>query len=326
MIAIEISSFGPPEVLRPADVAKSVAGPGDVVISVKAAGVARADTLQRQGKYPPPPGASEIPGLDVAGQIDSVGPGVTSWKPGDSVCAILSGGGYAEFCAVPAVQVLPLPQGWTFAEAVTLPENLFTVYDNLVTRAGLTSGETALIHGGASGIGSMALMVSRFLRAEAFATAGSDAKCGACLTFGANHAINYRTSDFVQEVKRKTGGRGVDVILDLVGGDYLGKNLDVLATEGRIAVIATQGGRTAQLDLGALMRKRCRVIGSTMRARSSEEKGRVAERLLKRIWPALPTKDPIRPVIDSQFPLTDAAKAHARMESGEHIGKIVLVP
>ncbi|MBV8834868.1 MAG: NAD(P)H-quinone oxidoreductase [Acidobacteriaceae bacterium] len=326
MIAIEISSFGPPEVLRPADVAKPVAGPGDVVISVKAAGVARADTLQRQGKYPPPPGASEIPGLDVAGQIDSVGPGVTSWKPGDSVCAILSGGGYAEFCAVPAVQVLPLPQGWTFAEAVTLPENLFTVYDNLVTRAGLTSGETALIHGGASGIGSMALMVSRFLRAEAFATAGSDAKCDACLTFGANHAINYRTSDFVQEVKRKTGGRGVDVILDLVGGDYLGKNLDVLATEGRIAVIATQGGRTAQLDLGALMRKRCRVIGSTMRARSSEEKGRVAERLLKRIWPALPTKDPIRPVIDSQFPLTDAAKAHARMESGEHIGKIVLVP
>ena len=326
MIAIEISSFGPPEVLRPADVAKPVAGPGDVVISVKAAGVARADTLQRQGKYPPPPGASEIPGLDVAGQIDSVGPGVTSWKPGDSVCAILSGGGYAEFCAVPAVQVLPLPQGWTFAEAVTLPENLFTVYDNLVTRAGLTSGETALIHGGASGIGSMALMVSRFLRAEAFATAGSDAKCDACLTFGANHAINYRTSDFVQEVKRKTGGRGVDVILDLVGGDYLGKNLDVLATEGRIAVIATQGGRTAELDLGALMRKRCRVMGSTMRARSSEEKGRVAERLLKRIWPALPTKDPIRPVIDSQFPLTDAAKAHARMESGEHIGKIVLVP
>ncbi len=324
MFAVEISSFGPPDVLHLVERPKPIAAPGELVIQVEAAGVARADTLQRQGHYPPPPGASDIPGLDVAGCIDSVGQGVKEWQTGEQVCAILAGGGYAEYCAVPAFQVLPMPHGWSCAEAVTLPENLFTVYDNLITRAGLKEGETILIHGGTSGIGSMALMLSRLVKARAFATAGSESKSHACLTFGAEVAFNYKETNFVVEAKRHTGGAGVDVVLDMVGGAYLEKNLEVLATEGRLVIVATQGGRTAQLDIGKLMRKRCRIIGSTMRARSAREKGAVAQRLLKDVWPALPAKNPIRPVIDSVFPFAEAAQAHARMESGEHIGKIVL--
>ncbi len=324
MIAIEISSFGPPDVLKPVERAKPVAGNGEVVIRVEAAGIARADTLQRQGKYPPPPGASDIPGLDVAGTIDSLGPGVEGWRPGDRVCAILTGGGYAEFCAAPAVQVLPIPEGWTTIEAATLPENMFTVYDNLITRAGLVRGETVLIHGGTSGIGSTAIMLSRAWGAIPIATAGSQKKCEACLGFGAAHAINYKETDFVAEVKRLTAGRGANVVLDLVGGPYLEKNVDALATEGRLSIVATQGGRTGQLDIGKLMRKRCRVVASTMRARSAEEKGEIARRLLRDVWPLLPAKDPIRPILDSTFPLKDARLAHERMESGEHIGKIVL--
>jgi len=324
MIAVEISSFGGPDVLKPVERPKPVPGNGEVVIRVEAAGVARADLLQRQGKYPPPPGASDIPGLDAAGTIDAVGAGVLNWQTGDSVCAILTGGGYAEFCLVPAAQVLPVPQGWTASEAVTLPENMFTVYDNLITRAGLQRGDTVLVHGGASGIGSTAIMLSRAWGAIPFTTARTQERCDACVRLGAKHAINYSESDFVVEVKRFTRDRGVDVILDLVGGPYLDRNLDALAAEGRLSIVSTQGGRVGQLDIGKLMQKRGRVLGSTMRARSAEQKGEVARRLLRDVWPLLPAKDPIRPLIDRTFPLADARLAHQRMEDGEHIGKIVL--
>jgi NADPH:quinone reductase len=325
MLVIEISSFGDPNVLKPVERPIPQPKPDEIVIRVEAAGVARADVLQRQGKYPPPAGASDIPGLDVSGTVSTVGPEVRDWKPGDGVCAILTGGGYAEYCAVPAGQVLPTPVGWSAAEAATLPENLFTVYDNLITRAGLVRGETALIHGGSSGIGSMAIMLSRAWGASAIATAGSAEKCEACLKLGARHAIDYKQSDFVAEVLRLTEGRGVDVVLDMVGGAYLEKNLDVLASEGRISIIATQGGRSGPLNLGKLMSKRGRISASTMRARSAAAKAAIGKRLLEDVWPLLPAKDVIRPLIDSTFPLREAYRAHQRMEGGEHIGKIVLV-
>ena len=325
MIAIEISRFGSPDVLKPVQRPRPAPQNGEVLIQVKAAGVARADTLQRQGKYPPPPGASDIPGLDVSGIVESVGEGVPNCKPGDRVCAILAGGGYAEFCAVPSPQVLPIPSNWNFVEAATLPENLFTVFDNLVTRAALRKDNSVLIHGGTSGIGSTAIMLSRALGAVPFATAGSDAKCEACLKLGAQAAINYKQADFVAEIDRLTGGRGVDIVLDLIGGPYLDQNLDCLALEGRITVVSTQGGRTGQLDIGKLMHKRGRIMGSTMRIRTPEQKGEVARRLFSDVWPLLAAKDPVRPVIDSTFPLADAYLAHARMEEGSHIGKILLV-
>ena len=325
MLAIEISTFGPPDVLKAVDRPTPVPKDDEVLIRVEAAGVARADLLQRQGKYPPPPGASDIPGLDVAGVLESVGASVQNWKPGDKICAILSGGGYAEFCVVPAVQVVPIPENWTADEAATLPENLFTVYDNLITRAGLRPGEQVLIHGGSSGIGTMAIMLSRAIGAKPIVTAGSQEKCEACLKLGVEHAINYKTSDFVEEVKRFTGGRGVDVILDMVGGPYVTRNVEALAPEGRVAIIATQGGQRGELDVHRLMLKRARILGATLRARSPEQKGEIASRLLRDIWPLLPAKREIRPLIDSTFPLVDARLAHARMEGGTHIGKIVLL-
>ena len=324
MIAIAISSFGGPEVLRPAVRPNPVANAGEVVIRIRAAGVSRADIMQRQGKYPPPPGASDIPGLDVAGTVDSVGSGVVGLDPGDRVCAILAGGGYAEFCSVPTVQVLPIPDRWSFVEAASLPENFFTVYDNLITRAALKSGETVLIHGGSSGIGTTAIMLSRAWGAIPFVTAGTDAKCAACVQLGSEYAINYKQFDFLAEIKRLTNGAGVSVVVDLVGAPYLAKNLDCLALEGRITVVSTQGGRTAELDMSKLMMKRARVMGSTMRVRTPEQKGEVARGLLRDVWPMLRAKNPIRPVIDSTFPLSDARLAHQRMETGEHIGKIVL--
>ena len=325
MIAIEISRFGPPDVLKPVQRPQPTPQNGEVLIRVKAAGVARADTLQRQGKYPPPPGASDIPGLDVSGIVESVGEGVSNCKPGDRVCAILAGGGYAEFCAVPSPQVLPIPPHWDFVEAATLPENLFTVFDNLVTRAALRKENPVLIHGGTSGIGSTAIMLSRAFGAIPFATAGTGAKCEACLKLGAQAAIDYKQVDFVAEIDRLTDGRGVDIVLDLIGGPYLDRNLDCLALEGRITVVSTQGGRTGQLDIGKLMHKRARIMGSTMRVRTPQQKGDVARRLLSDVWPLLAARDPIRPVIDSTFPLADARLAHARMEEGSHIGKILLV-
>jgi len=309
MLAIEISSYGPPDVLKLVERPKPEPRAGEIVIKIEAAGVARADILQRQGKYPPPPGASDIPGLDVAGTNDATG---------ERVCAILSGGGYAEYCVAPAVQVLAIPEGWSAVEAATLPENLFTVYDNLVTRGNLKSGETVLIHGGTSGIGSMAIMLARALGAIPIATAGTPEKCEACLRLGAARAINYNQLDFVE------ASQGVDVILDLVGGPYLERNLDALAPEGRLVIVSTQGGRTAPLDIGKLMSKRLRILGSTMRVRTAAAKGEVAQVLLQNVWPLLPAKTTIRPVIDSVFPLADARLAHERLESGEHIGKIVL--
>jgi NADPH2:quinone reductase len=324
MIAIEISSFGPPEVLRPAERPAPEPKADEIIIRVQAGGVARADLLQRQGQYPPPPGASDVPGLDVAGTVAFVGSEVSEWKPGDAVCAILSGGGYAEFCAAPAVQALPIPEGWTAVEAATLPENLFTVYDNLITRAGLQRGETVLIHGGSSGIGTMAIMLALAWKTVPVVTAGSQKKCDACLAIGAAHAVNYKQGDFVAEVKQFTNGRGVDVILDMVGGPYLHRNLEALALEGRIVFVATQGGRSGQLDIHKLMMKRGRMLGSTMRARTPAQKGEVARRLREDVWPLLPAKDPIRPIVDRTFPLKDARLAHERLESGEHIGKIVL--
>jgi putative PIG3 family NAD(P)H quinone oxidoreductase len=325
MIAIAISSPGGPDVLKPEERPTPVPRTGEVLIRVEAAGVARADTMQRQGHYPPPAGASDIPGLDVAGLIETVGEGVDQYRPGDCVCAILAGGGYAQFCAVPVQQVLPIPENWTAIEAATLPENMFTVYDNVIVRAGLKRGETVLIHGGSSGIGTTAIQLSKAWGATVLTTAGSAAKCAAVERFGAAHAINYKESDFAAEVKRLTDGRGVDVVFDMVGGSYLESNLECLAPDGRITIIATQGGRTGQLDIAKLMQKRGKVMGSTMRVRSPEKKGEVARGLLRDVWPLLPAKNPIAPVIDRTFPLVEASRAHARMEEGEHIGKIVLV-
>jgi putative PIG3 family NAD(P)H quinone oxidoreductase len=277
------------------------------------------------GKYPPPPGTTDIPGLDIAGTVESVTENATIWRPGDRVCAILAGGGYAQYCAVPAEQALPIPANWTAVEAATLPENLFTVYDNLITRAQLVSGETALLHGGGSGIGTMATMLCRAVGAIPLVTAGSDEKCQGCLSLGAAHAINYKTQDFVEEVKRLTSGRGADVVLDLLGGCYLDRNLHVLAMEGRLVLLATMGGASATLDIRILIARRGRIMASTMRSRTPQEKGEVAKRLQKEIWPLLPSKTTIRPVIDRTFPLEEAAKAHALLEESMHLGKVVLV-
>jgi putative PIG3 family NAD(P)H quinone oxidoreductase len=324
MKAVEISSFGPPDVLKVVERPVPEPGPRDILVRVEAAGIARADLLQRQGKYPPPAAASDIPGLDVAGTVERAGADVTTFVPGDRVCAILTGGGYAEYCAVPLEQVLPIPENWSAVEAATLPENLFTVYDNVITRAGLARNETILIHGGSSGIGTTAIMLATSFNATIIVTAGSSEKCRACLDLGAHHAINYRTSDFVAEVLHKTDGRGVDVILDMVGGSYLERNIAVLATEGRLVIIATQGGHTAQLDIAQLMKRRARIMGSTMRARTAAAKGSVARELLKHVWPLLPPKASIRPIIDSTYPLAQAHLAHERMEAKQNIGKIVL--
>jgi NADPH:quinone reductase len=324
MIAREISTYGPPDVLRPVERPKPVPAAGDVLIEIEAAGVSRADVLQRQGKYPPPAGASDIPGLDAAGRIVAVGAGAGEWQVGDRVCALLTGGGYAEFCVVPAVQVLPIPDGWTAVEAATLPENLFTVYDNLITRASLKEGETVLIHGGTSGIGSMAVMLARAIGAVPYATAGSDEKCQACEKIGAEQAINYKTEDFVGAMQRFTSKRGVDVIADIVGGAYLERNVETLALEGRLSLIATLGGATGTLPIGKLMSKRAAIVASTLRARTPAQKSEIADRLRRHIWPLLPDRKTIRPLIDSTFPLTEASAAHERMESGNHIGKIVL--
>jgi putative PIG3 family NAD(P)H quinone oxidoreductase len=315
--AIEISAWGGPDVLRVTERPVPEPQRGEVLIKVLAAGVSRADAVQRQGKYPPPPGASDIPGLEVSGVIE---------QTGERVCALLTGGGYAEYVAVPREQVLPLPENWNFVEAASLPENMFTVYDNVVTRAGLRAGSSILIHGGSSGIGTTAIMISRALGASFIAvTAGSEAKCGACRDLGADVAINYKNRDFVEEIRRATGGRGVDVILDIVGGDYITRDLDAVAIDGRIVCIATPGGRTAQVDIGKVMQRRAAIMGSALRARTVQEKGAIARELRENMWPRLPARDPIHPVIDSAFPLEQAPAAHRRLEESAHVGKIVLV-
>lgn len=327
MNVVEIPQFGPPSVLRAAMRPVPAPAPGEVLIRVEAIGVCRPDSLQRRGMHPPPPGASDLPGLEVAGTVAALGDRVERWKLGDAVCALLPGGGYAEYAVAPQQQVLPIPPNWTAIEAATLPENVFTVWDNVFRRARLSAGETLLAHGGTSGIGSMSIMLARAFGASAIATAGSARKCEACVRIGAASAINYRTTDFVLAVMEKTGGRGVDVVVDIVGRDYVQRSLDVLALEGRVVHLATQGpDKHATIDMSTLLKRRATIIGSSLRHRTPDQKGEIAAGLLEHVWPKLSARSPIAPLVDSVHPLKDAAKVHEYFDSGAHIGKIVLVP
>jgi putative PIG3 family NAD(P)H quinone oxidoreductase len=322
MKAIEISSFGGPDVLRLVDRPQPELRPGEVLVRAEAAGVNRPDSMQRQGRYPPPPGTTDIPGLEVAGTIaDANGSG--RWQPGDRVCALLAGGGYAEFCVVPEPQCLPLPAGLTMIEAAAVPETFFTVWTNLFERARLQRGETALVHGGTSGIGTTAIQLARAFGARAIATAGTDEKCRACVKIGAEEAINYRTEDFVARAKQLTDGAGVNVVLDIVGGEYVQRNLEALAPEGRLVQIGLQGGAKAQVNFVHVLQKRLTITGSTLRSRSPEEKGRIARELKAHVWPLLATGI-VKPIIHAVFPLDRAADAHRVLDASEHIGKIVL--
>ncbi len=325
MTAIRIREPGPPSVLEPVPCPVPTVGPGEVLIRVSAAGVNRPDLLQRQGHYPPPAGASLIPGLEVAGEIAAVGDGVREWRIGDQVCALLAGGGYAQYTSVPAVQCLPVPAGLTLQQAAILPETFFTVWLNLFRRAGLQPGETVLVHGGASGIGTTAILLASAFGARVLATAGSPEKCAACQALGAQRAINYRAEDFVAAVREATQGRGADVILDMVGGEYMQRNILAAATDGRIALIAVQGGARAEIDLRQIMVKRLKIMGSTLRPQSSAAKGQLARDLLNDVWPLFAERRLVPPPIHARFALEAAADAHALMESGTHIGKIVLL-
>ncbi len=323
MKVTEIAESGGPEVLCAAIRATPEPGHGEVLIEVAAAGVNRPDVLQRQGGYPPPPGASDIPGLEVAGTIVARGAGVSTLSIGDRVCALVTGGGYAEYCPAPAAQVLPVPAGLDMIEAAALPETFFTVWSNVFDRGRLQPGERFLVHGGSSGIGTVAIQLARAFEARVFATAGSAEKCAACERLGAERAINYRDENFVEVAKALTGGVGLDLILDMVGGDYIQRNIAALATEGRLVQIAFLAGANVELNLMPLMLKRLTLTGATLRARAIEDKAAIADALRARVWPLLESGR-VRPVIDSTVALADAAKAHERMESGEHIGKIVL--
>ena len=325
MDAIECAGFGGPEVLRLARRPMPEPGTGEVRVRVAAAGVNRPDVIQRQGKYPPPPGASDIPGLEIAGTVEALGPGVTALKTGDAVCALVAGGGYASHCTAPEALGLPVPKGFTRVEAAGLPETVVTVWDNVFARGGLKPGETLLVHGGTSGIGTTAIQLAAAMGARVIATAGTDEKCNSCQSLGAVRAINYRTADFAAETKAATEGRGADVILDIVAGPYLAKNLQCLAVEGRLVVISTQGGGKAEIDLGALMVKRQTLTGSTLRPRSVALKAEIAAQLRAQVWPLL-DDGRIRPVVHATFPLAQAAEAHRLMESSAHTGKIILVP
>jgi NADPH2:quinone reductase len=323
MRAIEITVPGGPEVLRVTRRPVPVPAVNEVLIEVAAAGVNRPDVLQRKGGYPPPPGASDIPGLEVAGTIVSAGAGVNGWRPGDRVCALVTGGGYAEYVAAPAPQCLPIPRGLTLIEAAGLPETLFTVWVNVFERAGLKDSETLLIHGGSSGIGVTAIQMARAFGHRVFVTAGSADKCAACEKLGASRAINYRTEDFVAVVKELTGGKGVNVILDMVGGDYVPRELACLADDGRLSLIAFLGGTKAMIDMTDILRRRLTITGSTLRARSVEVKGAIAQVLKEKVWPLIEAGK-IRPVIYRTFRLEEASTAHALMESSAHVGKIIL--
>lgn len=324
MQAVEISRPGPPEVLRLAERPVPALAPGEVLIRVAAAGVNRPDLLQRTGNYPPPPGITDIPGLEVAGEVVRVAPGVETLRVGDRVCALVAGGGYAQFVAVPAVQCLPVPANVSIEEAAALPETFFTVYLNVFERAELGRGETLLVHGGSSGIGTTAILMARAMEARVFVTAGTQRKCDACRELGAELAINYREQDFVEAVLKATDGRGVDVILDMVGGGYMPRNIAAAATDGRIALIATQGGTRADVDLRAVLVKRLKIMGATLRPQSVARKGRLADALRTRIWPLFERGALRPPPIHARFPLAHAAQAHAVLESGEHVGKLVL--
>jgi putative PIG3 family NAD(P)H quinone oxidoreductase len=323
MTAVAITTPGSPDVLRAVPWPMPEPAAGEVLVRVEAAGVNRPDLLQRQGKYPPPPGASELPGLEVAGRIVAVGPAVDRWRGGEAVCALVAGGGYAQFCAVPAEQCLPVPQGLTMVEAAAMPETFFTVWSNVFERGRLAPRELLLVHGGASGIGTTAIQLARVFGARVIATAGTAEKCAACRRLGAEQAVNYRTEDFVAVVRDASGGRGADVVLDMVGGDYTPHNLESLAEEGRLVQIAFLRGPRVEIDLGIVMRRRLTITGSTLRPRSPSEKGAIARALEARVWPHV-TAGRVRPVIHRVFPLADAAEAHRALEAGEHVGKIVL--
>jgi NADPH2:quinone reductase len=326
MKAIEITTAGGPAVLRLGERPVPVPGAGELLIRVSASGVNRPDVLQRKGLYPVPPGASDIPGLEVAGVIeqgDALELASAGFHLGDRVCALVAGGGYAQWCVAPIAQCLPVPKGLSDVQAASLPETFFTVWSNLMDRGHLVSGETVLIQGGASGIGVTAIQLAKALGARVFATAGSDEKCAACLALGADAAINYRTHDFQSEVARLTGGQGVDVILDMVAGSYVAKEVQSLHEDGRLVIIAVQGGVQSEFDAGLVLRRRLTVTGSTLRARPVAFKAAIAQACVKVVWPLLASGQ-IKPVIDSVFAAVDAAKAHALMESNQHVGKIVL--
>jgi len=326
MRAIEITSYGGPEVLRPGERQAPVAAAGEVLIRVSASGVNRPDVLQRTGNYPVPPGASDIPGLEVAGTIesgDAQAMAAAGLKIGDRVCALVAGGGYAELCAAPVGQCLLVPEGLSDIEAASLPETFFTVWSNVFDRAKLQRGETLLVQGGSSGIGVTAIQLAKALGATVIVTAGSDEKCRACLALGADHAINYRTQDFVAQAKQVTGGRGVNVVLDMVAGDYVAREVECLAEDGRLVIIAVQGGIQSGFNAGLVLRRRLTITGSTLRPRSIEFKTAIARSLRQHVWPLIES-GAIKPVIHSRFAAADAARAHALMESNAHVGKIVL--
>ncbi len=326
MKAIEIAGYGAPEVLRPTERPDPVAGSGEVLIRVAASGVNRPDVLQRKGLYPVPPGASDLPGLEVAGTIvggDAKAMGDARLTVGDRVCALVAGGGYAELCVAPVGQCLPVPPELTDIEAASLPETFFTVWSNVFDRARLAAGETFLVQGGTSGIGVTAIQMAKAAGAIVIATAGSDEKCAACVALGADHAINYKSHDFVEEIKRITNGRGVDVILDMVAGAYVARELKCLAEDGRLVIIAVQGGVEAQFDAGMVLRRRLTISGSTLRPRPLAFKTAIAKALQAKVWPWIESGR-IKPVIYRVFPAAEAAQAHTLMESNQHIGKLVL--
>lgn len=322
MLAIEIEHPGGPEVLRAVERPDPELKPGEVLVRVEAAGVNRPDLMQRAGKYPPPPDASDIPGLEIAGTVAATR-GEGRWREGDRICALVAGGGYAELCAAPAEQCLPVPAGMDAIRAAAIPETYFTVWTNLFQRAALRQGERVLIHGGTSGIGSTAIQLARAFGATAYATAGTDEKCRACIELGAAAAINYRTEDFVAAIRRLTSHEGVDVVLDIIGGGYLPRNIECLRLNGRLSQVGLIGGSTAQINLRLLLQNRLTLTGSTLRPRTVGEKGEIARELEAQVWPRL-ARGEVAPVVHATFPLRDAADAHRLLESGEVIGKIVL--
>jgi putative PIG3 family NAD(P)H quinone oxidoreductase len=324
MRAVVITSPGGPEVLHLTDVPDPVAGPGEVVVDVTAAGLNRADVLQRMGGYPPPPGAPPYPGLECSGRISAIGPGVAGWRAGDEVCALLAGGGYAERVAVPQGQLLPIPDRVSLTDAAALPEAACTVHATVISQAHLAAGETLLVHGGAGGVGTLAIQLAKALHARVACTAGTPAKLAFCTELGADLAISYADGDFVAAIAAFTGGRGADVILDIMGAPYLARNLAALATGGRLVVLSTRGGTTTEVDLGLLMRKRASILASTLRARPAEEKAAIVGAVAEQVWPLIAAGQ-VRPVIERVLPLAEVAQAHRLLDAGTHIGKILLV-
>lgn len=323
MRAVEILRPGPADVLKLTERAKPEPGPDQILIEIAYSGVNRPDVLQRTGAYPVPPGASDLPGLECSGRVAAVGAAVTRWTPGDEVCALLPGGGYAEFALTHESHALPVPNGMSLAQAAALPETYFTVWTNLFMRAGLRAGESFLVHGGSSGIGTTAIQLAHAFGARVFATAGTDEKCAACVDLGAEHAINYKMMDFSSLCRDWTNERGLDVILDMVGGPYIARNINALAMDGRLVMIAFLGGAQADIDFSQIMRKRLTVTGSTLRPQSDAAKAGIARELESQVWPLL-SKKKVAPVMDHVFALKDASNAHKRMEKSSHIGKILL--